>query len=73
MLELIASEQHSLPYYKIWNLENIEIALKLLLYLKKEWCESKVKGQVSFLVLFFSILYLLFSSHINFDKQKLIF
>ena len=53
-----------------------------LLYLKEEWCETKVKGQVSFLGLFFSyvaapiflsILYLFFSSYINFEKPTLIF
>ena len=50
VLELIASEQSSLSYYKMGHLECIEIALWPLLYIKEEWCESKVMGQVSFFV-----------------------
>ena len=50
VLELIASEQYSLPYYKMCCLECTKIALWPLLYITEEWCENKVKGQVNFFV-----------------------
>ena len=49
VLELIVSEQYSLSYYNMCRLEYIEIVLWSLLYIKDEWYENKVKGQVSFL------------------------
>ena len=46
VLELLASKIFSLTYYKICRLECTEMAIWPLLYIKEEWCESKVGGQV---------------------------
>ena len=46
VLELLVSNIFSLTYYKICRLECIEMAIWPLLYIKEEWCESKVGGQV---------------------------
>ena len=46
VLELLASDIFTLPYYKVCRLECIEMAIWPLLYIKEEWCESKLGGQV---------------------------
>ena len=61
-------KKYSLPYYKICNLECIEIGLWPSLHINEEWCETKVKGQVSFAVYNFLSIF-----HMNFDKQTLSF
>ena len=44
-MELLAQEKTTLQYYEYCTLECIEMATWLL-YLKEEWCESNISGQV---------------------------
>lgn len=43
-LELLASGEKNLPYYKFFRNQYIEIAIWPLLYVKPEWCESAIEG-----------------------------
>ena len=44
--ELLAQERTTLCYYEYCKLECVEMAIWPLLYLKEEWCESNISGQV---------------------------
>ena len=50
VLELLAQSEYGLPYYKVCQLQCIEMAIWPLLYVKKEWCESNLSGKVSYII-----------------------
>ena len=40
----LCNEENNIPYYEVFQMEYIEIALWPLLYVKEEFCESSMKG-----------------------------
>jgi len=47
VLEMLACDSDTVPYYKAFSFECIEVAIWPLLYVKEEWCESAISGHAS--------------------------
>ena len=46
-LQMIVKEEDSIPFYKLFRLKGIEMAIWPLLHIKEGWCESNICGSVS--------------------------
>lgn len=44
---MLANGEGSIPYYKLFRMKHVEIAIWPLLYVQPQWCESAIEGGTS--------------------------